>query len=118
MTNDLIPGSAEGDANGHDPCGRNGAAYAPGNAAFCRHHMSRLLHRVGVVLPHLLDGQDVIRESRAIEQRCWRELGYAKWPIFDGGLLAFLMVNGDGYPVELSSPADPVEVASRLAALE
>lgn len=80
--------------------------------------MSRLLHRVGVVLPHLLDGQDVIRESRAIEQRCWRELGYAKWPIFDGGLLAFLMVNGDGYPVELSSPADPVEVASRLAALE
>ena len=80
--------------------------------------MSRLLHRVGVVLPNLLDGQDVIRESRAIEQRCWRELGYAKWPIFDGGLLAFLMVNGDGYPVELSSLADPVEVASRLAALE
>lgn len=118
MTNDLIPGSAEGNANGHDPCGRNGAAYAPGNTAFCRHHMSRLLHRIGVALPRLLDGQDLIRESRAIEQRCWRELGYEKQPIYDGDLPAFLMVDGDGYPVALSSPADPEELASLLAAVE
>lgn len=118
MTNDLIPGSAEGNANGHDPCGRNGAAYAPGNTAFCRHYMSRLLHRIGVALPRLLDGQDLIRESRAIEQRCWRELGYEKQPIYDGDLPAFLMVDGDGYPVALSSPADPEELASLLAAVE
>lgn len=118
MTNDLIPGSAERDANGHDPCCRNGVAHAPGNAAFCRHHMSRLLHRIGVALPRLLDGQDLIRESRAIEQRCWREFGYEKQPIFDGDLPAFLMVDGDGYPVALSCPADPEELASRLAAVE
>ena len=118
MTNDLISGGAERDVTGPDPCGRNGAAYAPGNAAFRRYHMSRLLHRIGVVLPRLLDGQELIRESGAIEQRCWRELGYEKQPIFDGDLPAFLMVDGDGYPVALSSPADPVELATRLAALE
>ena len=118
MTNDLISGGAERDATGLDPCGRNGAAYAPGNAAFRRYHMSRLLHRIGVVLPRLLDGQELIRESGAIEQRCWRELGYEKQPVFDGDLPAFLMVDGDGYPVALSSPADPVELATRLAALE
>ena len=118
MTNDLIPGSAEKDATGLDPCSRNGAAYAPGNAAFCRHHMSRLLHRIGVVLPRLLDGQDLIRESCAIEQRCWRELGYEKQPIFDGDLPDFLMVDADGHHVDLSIPTDPVELASGLAALE
>ena len=86
--------------------------------AFRYHHMSLLLQRIGVVLPRLLDGKDLIRESRAIEQRCWRELGYEKQPVFDGDLPAFLMVDGDGYPVALSSPSDPVELASRLAALE
>ncbi|WP_431193948.1 hypothetical protein [Comamonas trifloxystrobinivorans] len=118
MTNDLTPGSAEKDATGLDPCSRNGAAYALGNAAFCRHHMSRLLHRIGVALPRLLDGQDLIRECRAIEHRCWRELGYEKQPIFDGDLPGFLMVNADGHHVDLSIPADPVELASGLAALE
>ena len=118
MTNDLIPGSAERDANGHDPCGRNGTVYAPGNAAFRRHHMSRLLHRIGVVLPRLLDGQELIRESGAIEQRCWCELRYEQQPIFDGDLPAFLMVDGDGYPVASSSPTDPMKLASRMAALE
>lgn len=118
MTKDLIPGSAKRDATGLDPCGRNGAAYAPGKAAFRRHHMSCLLHRIGVVLPRLLDGQELIRESRAIEQMCWRELGYEKQPVFDGDLPAFLMVDGDGYSVALSSPADPVELATRMAALE
>ena len=118
MINDLITGGAERYATGPDPCGRNGAAYAPGNAAFRRHHMSRLRRRIGVALPCLLDGQDLIRESRAIEQRCWRELGYEKQPIFDGDLPAFLMVDGDGNPVALSAPAAPVDLATRLAALE
>ena len=118
MINDLITGGAERYATGPDPCGRNGAAYAPGNAAFRRHHMSRLLRRIGVVLPRLLDGQDLIRESRAIEQRCWREIEYEVQPIFDGDLPAFLMVDGDGNPVASSSPTDPVKLASRLAALE
>lgn len=80
--------------------------------------MSSLLHRIGVVLPRLSDGQDLIRESSAIEQRCWRELGCEKQPVFDSDLPAFLMVDGDGYPVALSSPADPVELATRLAALK
>ena len=118
MINDLITGGAERYATGPDPCGRNGAAYAPGNAAFRRYHMSRLLHRIGVVLPRLLDGQDLIRESRAIEQMCWRELGDEKQPIFDGDLPDFLMVDADGHHVDLSIPTDPVELASRLAALE
>lgn len=118
MTNDLIPGGAERDATGLDPCCRNGAAYAPGNAAFCRHHMSRLLQRIWVVLLRLLNGQDLILESRAIEQRCWRELGYEKQPIFDGDLPDFLMVDVDGHHVDLSIPTDPVELAIRLAALE
>ena len=118
MTKDLIPGSAARDETGLDPCGRNGASYAPGNAAFRRHHMDDLLHRIGVVLPRLLDGQELIRESRAIEQRCWRELGYEKQPIFDGDLPDFWMVNVDSHHVDLSIPTDPVELASRLAALE
>ena len=118
MTQDLIPSGAERDATGLEPCGRSGAANAPGNAAFRRHHMSRLLHRIGVVLPRLLDGQELIRESGAIEQRCWCELGYEQQPIFDGDLPAFLMVDGDGYPVASSSPTDPMKLASRMAALE
>ena len=101
-----------------DPCGRNGSAYAVSETAYRRHHMSRLLHRIGVVLPRFLDGQDLIRESRAIEQRCWREIEYEVQPVFDGDLPAFLMVDGDGYPVALSSPADPVELATRMAGLE
>ena len=77
-----------------------------------------LLHCIGVVLPSLLDGQDLIRESRAIERMCWRELGYEKQPIFDGELPAFLMVNAGGLPINLSIATDPVELATRMAALE
>ena len=80
--------------------------------------MSCLLHRIGVVLPRLLDGQELIRESRAIEQRCWRELGYEKQPIFDGDLPDFLMVDVDSHHVDLSPPVASVELAIRLAALE
>lgn len=118
MANYVSPICAAVDATGLDPRGRNGAAYAPGNTAFRHHHMGNLMHRVGVVLPRLLGGQDLIRESCAIEQRCWRELGYEKQPVFDGDLPAFLMMDGDAYPVALSSPAAPVELATRLAALE
>ena len=80
--------------------------------------MDDLLHRIGVVLPRLLDGQELIRESRAIEQRCWRELGYEKQPIFDGDLPDFLMVDVDSHHVDLSPPVASVELAIRLAALE
>lgn len=88
------------------------------NAAFRRHHMGQLLHRIGTQLPRWLDGQDLARESTAIEQLCWRELGVAKQPIFDGYLPAFLMVDGDGYPVDLSIPTAPAILAARMDALE
>lgn len=88
------------------------------NAAFRHHHMGRLLQRLGTLLPRWLNGPDLARECRDLEQLCWRDLGYPRQPIFDGDLPAFLMVDGDGYPVALSSPADPVELATRLAALE
>ncbi|NMM77664.1 hypothetical protein B2J89_13345 [Acidovorax sp. SRB_24] len=79
--------------------------------------MGRLLHRIGALLPGWLDGQELIRESRQMEQRCWRELGYAKQPIFDGDLPAFLMVDGDGHPCDLSVPSEPVKLAARMANL-
>ena len=94
-----------------------GAAYAPGDVAFRRHCMGSLLHRMGALLPGWLDGQELIRESRQIEQRCWRELGYAKQPIFDGDLPAFLMVDGDGHPCDLSVPTEPVKLAARMVHL-
>jgi hypothetical protein len=80
--------------------------------------MARLLHRIGVVLPRLLDGQDLVRESRALEQRCWRELGCAKQPIFDRDLPAFLMVDGGGYPIDLSIPTEPTVLAGLMATME
>lgn len=117
MTKDLSVSSVRRDAPTLDPCGQNGPAYASGNAAFRRHHMGRLLHRIGAQLPRLLDGQELIRESRSIEQRCFRELGYAKQPIFDGDLPAFLMLDGDGQPCDLSLPTEPVKLAARMANL-
>ena len=88
------------------------------NAAFRHHQMGRLVHRLGTLLPLWLNSPDLARECRDLEQMCWRELGYPRQPIFDGDLPAFLVVDGDGYPVALSSPADPIELANRLAALE
>ena len=79
--------------------------------------MGRLLHRIGALLPGWLDGQELIRESRQMEQRCWRELGYAKQPNFDGDLPAFLMVDGDDQPCDLSVPTEPVKLAARMANL-
>ncbi|MHB1112620.1 MAG: hypothetical protein ACYC03_05325 [Acidovorax defluvii] len=65
----------------------------------------------------MFDGQDLIRESCAIEQLCWRELGLVKQPIFDGGLPEFLMVDAEGHPVELSIPTDSVDMPARMDAL-
>ena len=101
-----------------DLCSKSDFVHAGNNALFRRHHIGRLLHRVGSHLPKWLEGQALIRESRAIEQRCWRELGYEKQPIFDGELPAFLMVNAGGLPINLSIATDPVELATRMAALE
>ena len=88
------------------------------NAAFSRHHMGRLLHRLGTLLPRCLNGSDLAQACRDLEQLCWRELGYPRQPIFDGDLPAFLMVDGDCYPVAFSSPVAPVELATWLAASE
>ncbi|UCV01013.1 hypothetical protein [Acidovorax radicis] len=79
--------------------------------------MGSLPHCMGALLPEWLVGQELIRESRQIEQRCWRELGYAKQPIFDGDLPAFLMEDGVGQPCDLSLPTEPVKLAARMVNL-
>jgi len=117
MTKDLSPSSVRRHAPTLDPCGQHVPAKAAGNAAFRRHHMGSLLHRMGALLPRWLNGQDLIRESRGIEQRCWRQLGYGKPPIFDGDLPAFLMVGGSGHPCDLSAPTEPVKLAARMVRL-
>ena len=88
------------------------------NAAFRRHHMGRLLHRMGTLLPHWLNGPDLARGCRDLEQLCWRELGYQRQPVFDGDLPPFLMVDADGYSANLSMPTAPAKLAARMAALE
>lgn len=117
MTKDLSTSGVRRDVPTLDLCGQNGPAFAYGNAAFRRQHMGRLLHRIGVLLLGWLAGQELIRESRQMEQRCWRELGYAKQPIFDGDLPAFLMLDGDGQPCDLSLPTEPGRLAARMANL-
>jgi len=88
------------------------------NAAFRRHHMGRLLHRMGTLLPQWLNGPELVRECRNLEQLCWRELGYQRQPVFDGDLPPFLMVDADGYSANLSMPTAPAKLAARMAALE
>jgi hypothetical protein len=88
------------------------------NAAFQRHHMGGFLHRLGALLPELLDGRDTARECRGLEQRCWRELGYLQQPVFDGDLPAFLLVDADDRLIDFSYPTSPAELACRMAALE
>lgn len=88
------------------------------NAAFRRHHVCRLLHRMGTLLPHWLNGPDLARGCRDLEQLCWRELGYPRQPVFDGDLPPFLMVDADGYFANLSMPTAPAKLAARMAALE
>jgi hypothetical protein len=80
--------------------------------------MGRLLGRMGTLLPLWLDGPDLARECRDLEQLCWRDLGYAQQPIFDGDLPAFLMLGADGQPHSLAIPTVPAELAVRMAALE
>lgn len=87
------------------------------NAAFRRHHMGRLLHRMGTLLPQWLNGPDLARECRDLEQLCWRELGYPRQPVFDGDLPPFLMVDA-GCSADLSMPTAAAELADRMAALE
>ena len=88
------------------------------NAAFRRHHMGRLLHRIGTLLPEWLNGPDLAQGCRDMEQLCWRELGYPQQPVFDGDLPPFLMVGADGCSAELSMATAPAELAARMAALE
>ena len=78
--------------------------------------MGRLLHRVGAQLPRWLEGQALIRESRSIEQLCWRDLGYAEQPIFENNLPVFLMEDQNGTPRDLIVPTAPAELATRMAA--
>lgn len=99
-----------------NPYGHGDSAHTRVNAAFRRHHMGRLLHRIGSQLPRWLGGQALIRESRSIERLCWRELGYAEQPIFEGDLPAFLMEDESGAPRDLMIPTVPVELATRMAA--
>ena len=115
MNKDLSPSSGRRNAPALDPCCQNGPAYANGNAAFRRHHMGSLLHRIGALLPGWLDDQELVQASREIERRCWREIGYGKPPIFDGDLPAFLMVDGDGHPRDLFVPTEPLKLAARMA---
>lgn len=88
------------------------------NAAFRRHHMGRLLHRMGTLLSRWLIGSDLAQGCRDLEQLCWRELGYPRQPVFDGDLPPFLMVGADGCSADLSMPTAPAELADRMAALE
>lgn len=88
------------------------------NAAFRRHHMGRLLHRMGTLLPQWLNGPDLAQGCGDLEQLCWRELGYPQQPVFDGDLPPFLMVGADGCSADLSMATAPAELAARMAALE
>ena len=79
--------------------------------------MGRLLHRIGAQLPRWLYRRELIRESRGIEQLCWRDLGYAEQPIFENDLPVFLMEDQNGAPHDLMVPTPPAELATRMAAV-
>ena len=85
------------------------------NAAFRSHHMGRLLHKIGVLLPVWMDGQSLAEASRHIEELCWSHLGYVQRPIFDGHLPPFMMTDANGDSVSLSMPTDPKVLAFKLA---
>ena len=90
------------------------------NYAFRRHHMGRLLGRIGSMLPQWLDGTELAHAARDIERMCWRELGYRKAPLFPGDVPPFLLRDQNGLPTEepLQDPMLPKELAAHLAALE
>lgn len=92
-------------------------SHGSGNAGFQRHHMGRLLQRIGAQLPRWLDGRELSRESLSIEQLCWRDLGYAGQPISENDLPAFLMEDENGVPRDLMTPTAPAELAIRMAAV-
>ena len=89
------------------------------NYAFRRHHMGRLLGRIGSMLPQWLDGTELAHAARDIERMCWRELGYRKAPLFPGDVPPFLLRDQNGLPTEepLQDPMLPKELAAHLAAL-
>lgn len=119
MKTDLFPDSADDGTRPLDPCGRDGPAYDPGNVAFRRHHMGRILRRIGMILPQLLDGQELVQAARHMEYFGWRELDHAKPPIFDGDIPPFLLLDEHGAPrAVLSQPMEPVELAAKFASLE
>ena len=80
--------------------------------------MGCLLHRLGALLPRWLDGFDLVRECRELEQRCWRELGYSQQPVFGGDLPPFLIADADGHSADLSNLTDPADLADLMATLE
>ena len=80
--------------------------------------MGCVLHRLGALLTRWLDGSDLVRECRELEQRCWRELGYSQQPVFGGDLPPFLIVDADGHSADLSNPTDPADLADLMATLE
>jgi len=84
---------------------------------FHRYHLTLLLHRIASLLPQWLDPHNLILEYRSIEQIFWRELGHSAQPVFDGDLPPFLMLDADGFPINLSNPMDPAELMTRMAAL-
>ena len=115
-TNKLSPSNSAIEMLVFNPYGHSDYAYGRGNTTLLHHHMGRLLHRVGAQLHRWLDGQALIRESRNIERICWRDLGYAEQPIFEGDIPAFLMEAENGAPRDPTVPMAPVELATRMAA--
>lgn len=84
---------------------------------FHRYHLTLLLHRIASLLPQWLAPHNLVLEYRSIEQIFWRELGHSAQPVFDGDLPPFLMLDADGFPINLSTPMDPAELMTRMAAL-
>lgn len=112
--------SAVSDQNRLQPsCGRDGRVEHPGNKVFLRHHMGRLLLRIGSILPQWLNGPELAHAARDIERMCWRELGYGMAPLFHGDVPPFLLQDENGHPTgePLQEPMSPAELAARLAAL-
>ena len=81
MTIYSVRSTASEDTRPLDPCGHGTPANHRGNKAFRRHHMGRLLSRIGSMLPKWIDGPELAHAARDIERMCWRELGYGKAPL-------------------------------------
>lgn len=120
MTIDSVRSAAAGQTPTQPLCGRNSRAEHPGKRTFLRHHMARLLCRIGSTLPQWLNGPELAHAARDIERMCWRELGHGKAPLFPGDVPPFLLHDENGHPTgePLQEPMPPAELAARLAVLE